>query len=220
MGRYQLLHPVRRDRHGMIHIGRGPDGWPAAVRVLSPELATPAVRRRAVADRAALAGVRHPNLARVRDIVVADEVMIAEDAFVGRTLHTFRRPIDAAEFLRIGAEVAAGLHALHESGLLHGTLGPASVLVERDGDVRLTDIAVGRLLGLESASVSTDLRALAVVLTGLWRDTHRPWQRPPGRDVLTSALTGATRSAEEVWHGLRSAADVWVDTMARARDMG
>lgn len=207
MERYQLLHPVRRDRHGMIHIAKGPGGRPAAVRVLSPS--TPAVRHRAAAARELLTGLAHPNLARVHDIVVGEQVLIAEEAVLGRTL---RGPIDAAGFLRLAAELAAGLHTLHEHGLRHGTLSAASVLVERGGTVRLTDIGVGTVVGADG----DDLRALGMLLARLWRDTHRPWHRPPARDLLRSLCTGGVSHAEEVWQEL----DVWADTMARARDMG
>lgn len=213
MGHYQLLHPVRRDRHGMIHIAKGADGRPAAVRVLPHAVTTRAVRRRAAAGRALLTGLRHPHLARVHDIVVAGEVMIAEDALLGRTL---RGPVDAAELLRVGAEIAAGLHALHEHGVRHGTLSAATVLVERGGTVRLTDVALGTVVGIDT----DDLRALGLLLARLWRDTHRPWQRPPARDLLRALCAGDVSQVTEAWHGLRTAADVWADTMARARHMG
>lgn len=213
MEHYQLLHPVRRDRLGMIHIARGPGGGPAAVRVLSPAVTTPAVRARAEAARAVLTGLSHPNLARVHHVEAGERVAIAEDAILGRSL---RGPVDAACFLRVGAELAAGLHELHEHGLRHGTLSAAAVLVERGGTARLTDVAVGTVVDADG----DDLRALGLLLARWWRDTHRPWQRPPARDLLRSLCTGGVAHAEEVWHGLRSAADVWADTMARARDMG
>jgi serine/threonine protein kinase len=191
--RYQLLHPVRGDRFGMTHIARGPDGGPAAVRVLPPGLARdPAVVHRAVADRDLLTGVRHPNLATVHDVLVDDGVAIAARAVLGTPLRRWRRPLPVSTLREIGAGVADGLRALHRHGVCHGTLSPSTVVVTRDGEVVLTDIALGHLMG--TASAEADVVALGEVLTAVWRSTNPPWRRRP--------------------------ADVWADTMARARDMG
>lgn len=188
-GRYRLLHPVWGDRYGMTHIAAGPDGTPASVRVLSPD--PPAVRR---ADVDLLTGLRHPNLATVRDVLVDGRVAIAADAVLGRTLRRAR--LTADELPRVAADVAAALAALHARGVCHGTIGPSTVMVDRDGGAVLADVAVGHLLRLPTAPAD-DHQALADLLAAVWRNTHGRWRRPPA--------------------ALR---DVWADTMARARDMG
>jgi serine/threonine protein kinase len=206
--RYQLLHPVWRDGFGTTHIGRGPDGAPAAVRVLAPELAAdPAVVHRAVTDRALLTGIRHPNLAGVRDVLVGDGVAIAARPVLGTALRRWRGPLTGADLRRIGAGIVAGLRALHDHGVWHRNLSPATVVLTGTGEVVLTDIAVGHLVGTPGAA-ETDLSALGEVLTGLWRAAHPRWtRRPPALRLLL-----ATHPSERL--------DVWADTMAGARDMG
>jgi serine/threonine protein kinase len=191
MGPYRLLHPVWRDRFGMTHIGRGPDGAPAAIRVLPPALARdPAVVRRA--GTAVFTGIRHPNLAGVKDILVDDEgIAIAADAVLGTPLRSWRGPLTVARFRQISSELVAGLLALHSHGVTHRNLSASNVMIDRTGRVVLTDIAVGHVVG-SLGSVHADLDALDVVLTDLWRRTHM----------------------------FRPVPDVWVDTMARAPDMG
>jgi hypothetical protein len=188
MGQYQLLHPVWGDQVGMTHIARGPDGAPAAVRVLLAR--GPDVVHRAVAAREVFTGIRHANLAGVRDVLVDDVVAIAADAVLGRPLRRWQGPLTATNFRRIAEELVAGLRALHAHGVTHGTLSTASVMTDRTGRVVLTDIAVGYIVG-SPGSVASDLAALDGVLTELWRKVHH-FRCPP----------------------------VWVDTMARAPDMG
>lgn len=190
--RYRLLHPVWGDRFGMTHIAAGPDGTPAAVRVLAT--ANRSVFHRAEVHRDLLTVIRHPNLAAVRDVLVNDHVAIATDAVLGRTLRRAR--LTADELVRVAEGVAAGLAALHEHGVWHRTLGPSTVVLGRDGEVVLTDVAVGHLLDLPG-SAADDHEALAELLSTVWRNAHGRWHRPPA--------------------ALR---DVWADTMARARDMG
>ena len=190
--RYRLLHPVWGDRFGMTHIAAGPDGNPAAVRVLAR--AEGPVRRRAELDHDLLTGIRHSNMAAVRDVLVDDRVAIATDAVLGRTLRRAR--LTADELLRVGTTLAEALAVLHEHGVWHRTLSQLSVQIDHRGEAVLTDVAVGHLLDLPG-SPSDDWRALSDLLSAVWRNTHGRRRRPP------SALR-----------------DVWADTMARARDMG
>ncbi|MFC4854625.1 hypothetical protein [Actinophytocola glycyrrhizae] len=186
--RYRLLHPAWGDRFGMTHIAAGPDGAPAAVRVLS---ARPEVR---AADIELLTGIRHPNVAAVRAVLVDDRVAIAADAVLGRTLRRAR--LTAGELPKVGTSLAEALSALHERGVWHRTLDPTTVRIDHRGEAVLTDIGVGHLLGLPGRAAD-DWLALAGLLSTVWRNTHGRWRRPPAQ--------------------LR---DVWADTMARARDMG
>jgi serine/threonine protein kinase len=187
--RYRLLHPVWGDRYGMTHIAAGPGGAPAAVRVLARK--PPEIRP---ADIALLTGIRHPNIATVRDVLVEDRVAIAADAVLGRTLRC--AALSADELPRVARGIAAGLAALHEHGVRHRTLSPSTVVLDHRGEAVLTDVAVGHLLDLPG-SAAQDLEALADLLSTVWRNAHGRWRRPPA--------------------ALR---DVWADTMARARDMG
>ncbi len=50
----------------------------------------------------------------------------------------FKKPMD--EILRVFAEVAGGLHAMHLAGFVHADLKPTNVLVSADGAVKLIDL--------------------------------------------------------------------------------
>lgn len=183
-GSYRLLHPAWGDRYGMTHIAAGPDGAPAAIRVLA---ARPGVRR---ADIDLLTAVRHPNLAAVRDVLVDDRVAIAADAVLGRTLR--RASLTADELLRVADGLTAGLAALHEQGVRHRTISPSTVVLDHRGEVVLTDVAVGHLLDLPGSAAS-DWQAVAGLLSTVWRNAHGRWRRPPPalRDVWADTMARA-----------------------------
>jgi eukaryotic-like serine/threonine-protein kinase len=199
--RYQIMHPVWRDRLGKTYVARDRmTGGPVAVRVLPAELATDEVADRFHAQRRRLTGIHHPHLAGVLDLVVDRDtgrhlLAIVSEAVAGPTLRQRLRASKTpppAQIARIGAAVAAGLRVLHDAGLVHRNLSQDTVVVPPDGRVRLADIAVAHLLagtGIPAAPAD-DVFALGVLLHDLtprrWgASSHRLSRRFRARDPRT-----------------------------------
>ena len=53
-------------------------------------------------------------------------------------------PLALAEALRVAAEVAAGLDALHREGLVHRDVKPSNIMLDREGRAALTDFGLAR----------------------------------------------------------------------------
>ncbi len=53
------------------------------------------------------------------------------------------KKLDASEVDEITAQIQDGLRTLHESGICHGDLSPANVMIDREGILRLIDFAIG-----------------------------------------------------------------------------
>src|SRR5688572_25557659 len=95
--------------------------------------------------------VSHPNVCRVFDIgEVADAHYLSMEFIDGDDLSSLLRrigrlPSDKA--LEIARQLCAGLHAVHEAGILHRDFKPANVIIDGRGKARLTDFGIA---GLES----------------------------------------------------------------------
>ena len=104
--------------------------------------------------------VSHPAVCRVWDIGEAEGQHFLSMEFVdGENLASLLRrigrlPQDKA--LDIARQVAAGLAAAHEKGVLHRDLKPANVMLDGQGKVRLTDFG---LAGLAEALSGDDVRS-------------------------------------------------------------
>jgi serine/threonine-protein kinase len=174
-GRYELLHPVWRDALGTTWVARDRTGWPISVRLLPAALtANEAVRTRFRENGPLLLSLHHENLAPVRDLIATDEQLaIASDAVDGVTLRRRLREgrLPRAQATEIEAAVTAGLAALHEAGVTHGLLAPETVVLPRRGGVRLTDVAVNRLV-VDSALASggSDEQACRALLRDVYGD--------------------------------------------------
>ncbi len=89
--------------------------------------------------------VSHPNVCRVHDLCPSPwgPILVMEH-IPGQTLHTHIRRRKAQggytsdEFRTIASQVAAGLAAIHEQGLVHGDLKPGNVMIS-DGKAVILD---------------------------------------------------------------------------------
>ncbi|HEX6187489.1 MAG TPA: serine/threonine-protein kinase [Pyrinomonadaceae bacterium] len=95
--------------------------------------------------------VSHPNVCRVFDIGEVDGAQFLSMEFIdgddlsSLLLRIGRLPPDKA--LEIARQLCAGLHAVHQAGILHRDFKPANVMIDGRGKARITDFGVA---GLES----------------------------------------------------------------------
>jgi tetratricopeptide (TPR) repeat protein len=133
-------------------------------------LAHPDVRRRFLSELQLWMDLpAHPHLSPCRFFrSVADEVVIFSDLATGGSLADWivqgqlRR---LADLLDVAIQVARGLHALHERGLVHQDVKPANVLMSADGLARVADFGLARARArLQQAGAGGD--GQSVLVTG------------------------------------------------------
>jgi predicted Ser/Thr protein kinase len=138
---------------GMGEVYRAADlklGQPVALKFLPDHL---------LSDGAALARfhrevrvarqVSHKNVCRVYDIGELDGRHFLSMEFIkGEELSSFMRrigrlPQDKAT--QIARQICAGLNAAHDVGVLHRDLKPANVMIDQEGNARITDFGLAGL---------------------------------------------------------------------------
>ncbi|MCH0573478.1 protein kinase [Streptomyces sp. MUM 136J] len=142
-----------RETAGAEGASPGRPGETVAIKVLKEELAGDAdVVMRFLRERSVLLRLTHPNIVRVRDLVVEGDLLaLVMDLVEGPDLHRYLRengpftPIAAA---LLTAQVADALAASHADGVVHRDLKPANVLLRQEGGQMhpmLTDFGIARL---------------------------------------------------------------------------
>ncbi|MGP2441173.1 protein kinase domain-containing protein [Streptomyces sp. JW3] len=131
----------------------GQPGETVAIKVLKEELANDAdVVMRFLRERSVLLRLTHPNIVRVRDLVVEGDLLaLVMDLVDGPDLHRYLRengPFSPVAAALLTAQIADALAASHADGVVHRDLKPANVLLKQD-DGRLhpmlTDFGIARL---------------------------------------------------------------------------
>jgi serine/threonine-protein kinase len=192
-GRYRLIALLGRG--GMGEVYRADDltlDQPVALKFLPAGVAADPGRLAQFHNELRIARqVSHKNVCRLYDLGEADGRRFLTMEYVdGEDLASLLRrigriPQDKA--IDIARQLCAGLAAAHERGVLHRDLKPANVMIDGDGNVRLTDFGLAVVEGDTAASragtpqymapeqlrgdppsIRTDIYALGLVLFELF----------------------------------------------------
>ncbi|MEU9354443.1 serine/threonine-protein kinase [Streptomyces griseoloalbus] len=163
--KYLLEEPLGRGATGTVWRARqretagaeaavpGQPGETVAIKVLKEELANDAdVVMRFLRERSVLLRLTHPNIVRVRDLVVEGDLLaLVMDLIDGPDLHRHLRengPFTPVAAALLTAQIADALGASHADGVVHRDLKPANVLLRQSGGEMhpmLTDFGIARL---------------------------------------------------------------------------
>ncbi|MEU6093236.1 serine/threonine-protein kinase [Streptomyces sp. NPDC047079] len=163
--KYLLEEPLGRGATGTVWRARqretagaeaavpGQPGETVAIKVLKEELASdPDIVMRFLRERSVLLRLTHPNIVRVRDLVVEGELLaLVMDLVDGPDLHRYLRengPLTPVAAALLTAQIADALAVSHADGVVHRDLKPANVLLKQhDGQMHpmLTDFGIARL---------------------------------------------------------------------------
>ncbi|MFC8092615.1 serine/threonine-protein kinase [Streptomyces sp. NPDC057301] len=143
----------QRETAGAEAAVQGQPGETVAIKVLKEELASDAdIVMRFLRERSVLLRLTHPNIVRVRDLVVEGELLaLVMDLIDGPDLHRYLRengPFTPVAASLLTAQIADALACSHADGVVHRDLKPANVLLQQNGGQMhpmLTDFGIARL---------------------------------------------------------------------------
>jgi hypothetical protein len=123
-----------------------------AIKALLPQLAgEEELLARFLREARALAGVRHPNIVTLHDLLALDEgLYLVMDLVPGRPLdEEIRRegPLSWHRCADLGTQVCGGLAAIHARDVIHRDIKPSNILVEPTGVYRVADFGLVRMGG-------------------------------------------------------------------------
>ncbi len=171
LSHYRLIEPIGAGAMGMIYRARDTRlERDVALKVLPAGLlADPVARRRFRAEALALSQLNHPNVATVFDFDSQEGVdFLVMELIPGRTLAELleQGPVPASELLPLALQLAEGLAAAHERGVVHRDLKPANILVTPEGRLKILDFGLARhTADAENAPTVTSVQVGTIVGT-------------------------------------------------------
>jgi serine/threonine-protein kinase len=185
-GRYRVVERVGSG--GMGEVWRADDlnlGEPVALKFLPRELAQDRFwLARLRGEVHAAHAVTHPHVCRVHDIVeVEGSPCLSMEYVDGEDLASLLvriRPVPEDKAIEIARAICSGLAAAHRQGILHRDLKPSNIMLDKRGEVRLTDFGL-----------AVDLREGAVAPSNA--GTPRTWRPSSSRASRRACRATCTR---------------------------
>ena len=189
LGAWRITGHIADGGMGAVYRAERADGeyeQRAAIKLLNPAFVSSEAKARLEAERQILAGLAHPNIARLLDGGRTDDGVpyLVLEYVDGEPIDAWcdRQALDTRARLRLMIKVCRAVDYAHRNLVVHRDLKPSNILVDTRGEPQLLDFGIAKLVEGE---------------TGLTRSGHR-------------VLTPSHASPEQVTGGpVTTATDVY-----------
>ena len=195
LGAYRLLGELGRGGMGTVYLAERADGLydgKVAIKVLQEGIQTPALAARFRMERQILARLRHPGIARLLDggVLTDGRPYLVLEYVQGEMLDVFceRMKLDVEAKLKLFLKIADAVQSAHQQLILHLDLKPANILVTPEGEPRLLDFGIARIL-TETEGGEAQTEATMRLLTPRYASPEQAQGAPlgVGSDVFSLA---------------------------------
>jgi serine/threonine-protein kinase len=222
IGHYQLIREIGRGGMGTVYLATRADAQYeklVAIKVVRRGLDTEDILRRFRHERQILANLDHPNIARLIDGGTTDDGLpyLVMDFVEGVPLGKYAdaHQLSINERLKLFRTVCAAVHYAHQHLIIHRDIKPSNILVTDEGEAKLLDFGIAKLLDPEQSqedahtltefrvmtpdyaspeqvrggaiTTATDIYSLGVLLYELLTG-HRPFQHKTQRADASSSF--------------------------------
>ena len=161
LGPYEILAPLGAGGMGEVYRARDTRlARDVAVKVVHPHLAADPERlSRFEKEARAAAQLDHPNILVVHDVGTHEGTpFIVSELLRGESLRAkLGARLSPKKAIDYAIQIARGLAAAHEKGIVHRDIKPENVFVTNDGHVKILDFGVAKLLpSFEASGVDTE----------------------------------------------------------------
>lgn len=172
VGPYRVVREIGRGGMGVVYLAERNDGQfeqRVALKLLPPGLDSAERERQLRGERQFLASLEHPNIARLYDggVTAGGLPFLAMEYVDGVPIHRYcdEHRLGIRHRLALLLRVCDAVQYAHRKLIVHRDLKPANILVTGDGEVKLLDFGIAKLLnpgagGAEAPLTRTGLRPM------------------------------------------------------------
>jgi serine/threonine protein kinase/tetratricopeptide (TPR) repeat protein len=192
---YQVIHEIGSGGMGEVYLAQDTRlGRRVALKLLPTYLSKDEDRLRRFEQEARTASaLNHPNVCVIHEVGDTAEGphYIAMEYVDGVTLrqHIAVARLKLGEVLDVAVQIASGLAAAHEVGIVHRDIKPENIMMRRDGYVKVLDFGLAKLTEQEATDVATPAGPRVKTETGMVMGTSSYMSPEQARGLSVDART-------------------------------
>jgi len=172
IGPYRILRELGRGGMGSVYLAsleKEDFRQRVALKLIKRGMDSEHILRRFELERKLLGALNHPSIARMLDAGMSEDgrPYFVMEYVEGQPIDKYcdSHKLRIAERLALFRRVCAGVHHMHQNLVVHRDLKPSNVLVTAEGEPKIVDLGIAKLLnpelaGLDAAPTATDLRLM------------------------------------------------------------
>lgn len=156
LGAWRLVELIGQGGMGAVYLAERDDEqfrMKAALKILPLGVSSDAQRRRFFSERQILARLNHPNIARILDGGVTEDgtPFYVMEHVEGVRIDTYcnENRLSVVERVALFEGICDAVQHAHRKLIVHQDLKPGNILVTKDGQVKLLDFGIARMLESE-----------------------------------------------------------------------
>ena len=150
---YKILEKLGEGGMGIVYLAEDSKlKRKVAIKFLPRHIATISEEReRFEIEAQAAAALNHPNIATIYAIEKSDdETFIVMEYIEGQELKDIvgahgNVPLPVPDVLSYATQIAKGLHAAHQKGIIHRDIKSSNVMVTKSGEVKIMDFGLAKV---------------------------------------------------------------------------
>ncbi|MBX3291704.1 MAG: serine/threonine protein kinase [Acidobacteria bacterium] len=159
IGDYRIISELGRGGMGVVYLGEHLElRQKAAVKVIKRGMDTDEVLRRFKVERQVTAALQHPNIARLLNGGTTDDgrPFFVMEYVEGVPVTTFcdANRLNIDDRLRLFAKICSAVSFAHKNLVIHRDIKPNNILVGTDGEPKLLDFGISKILSDDVVGVT------------------------------------------------------------------
>jgi tetratricopeptide (TPR) repeat protein len=163
IGHFRVTGEIGRGGMGVVYRAVRDDEHfeqQVAIKIVQRGMDTDFIVRRFRHERQILAGLEHPNIARLVDGGATDDGLpyYVMEYIEGQPIHEYcaARNLDTRQRVRLFLSVCAAVDYAHQKRVVHRDLKPGNILITSGGQPKLLDFGIAKILQPELSSMAGD----------------------------------------------------------------
>ncbi len=149
IGKYRIIREIGRGGMGVVFLAEREDfQHQVALKIIKRGMDSDAILQRFFRERQILASLNHPNIAKLLDGGTTDEGLpfFVLEHVDGQSIEKYCKDLKEKEILRVFQKVCSAISFAHQKLTVHRDLKPSNILINSDGEPKLLDFGIAKLL--------------------------------------------------------------------------